>query len=279
MNKLIRVGLFFITTLYGNLVLAQEYTIGIIPQRSAQLIAQYWNPILEYVSKKSGVTLVMRTTRTGVEARDRLTEGEYDFIYNNHNFQPKTMKAGYQVILRPNAPDVATQIVVLQDSPVQSVEQLNGQTVGFVSKAAYAGYWVPMDHLLREKVSVTPNFGGNQEGVMAQLKAGRVAAVGVSRSSMAIYAQRENLAYRVIWTSANFHETPISAHPRVSPAVVEAIRNAFDGMPNDPEGIAVLEASAKVINKKAPLGFKKASQADYQDMIDFYTTTLVKEND
>jgi phosphonate transport system substrate-binding protein len=257
----------------------EEYTIGIIPQRSAQLVAEYWNPILEYISKKSGVTLVMRTTRTGAEARDRLTAGEYDFIYNNHNFQPKAMQAGYTVILRPNAPDVATQIVVLADSPIQSISQLQAQMVGFASKAAYAGYWVPMDHLLRAHIAVTPVFGGNQEGIMAQLKSGRVVAVGISRSSMATYADRENLAYRVLWTSPDFHEVPISAHPRVSPAVVTAVQAAFDAMPKDPEGQAILAASAEVIHEKPPFGFQKASQADYQDMIDFYKTTLVKESE
>jgi hypothetical protein len=42
--------------------------------------------------------------------------------------------------------------------------------------------------------------------------------------------------------------------------------------------MAVLEQSAKVINEKPPFGFKKATQTDYQDQIDFYAHTLVTES-
>jgi len=265
--------------LYSSILSAQEYTFGVLPQRSAQLTAEYWNPILDYVSKRSGATLVMKTARTGTESRDQAIAGAYDFIYTNHIFQPKVATAGYQVILRPNAADFTSEIVVLQDSPIQTLSQLNGQAVGFASKAAFVGYWVPMDQLLRQKLNVEAVFGGNQEGIIAQLKAGRVAAVGVNSRSMKAYAQRENIAYRSLWTSASYHEIPIAAHPRVAKSIEEAVQNAFDNMDKDPEGQAVLAASATVINEKPPFGFQKASPKDYQDQIGFYLNTLVKESD
>ena len=36
---------------------AETYSFGVLPQRNAVLAAQYWNPILDYASRKSGVTL------------------------------------------------------------------------------------------------------------------------------------------------------------------------------------------------------------------------------
>lgn len=36
---------------------AQALRFGVLNQRSPQLIAQYWNPILEHVSRKSGAAL------------------------------------------------------------------------------------------------------------------------------------------------------------------------------------------------------------------------------
>jgi phosphonate transport system substrate-binding protein len=265
--------------LYSHLLSAQEYTFGVLPQRSAQLTAEYWNPILDYVSQKSGVMLTMKTARTGTESRDQAIAGAYHFIYTNHIFQPKVAAAGYQVILRPNAADFTSEIVVLQDSPIQTLSQLHGQAVGFASKAAFVGYWVPMDQLLRQKLSVEAIFGGNQEGIIAQLKAGRVAAIGVNSRSMKAYAQREGIAYRSLWTSASYHEIPIAAHPKVAQSVVNAVQNAFDNMDKDPEGQMVLAASAAVINEKPPFGFQKASPKDYQDQTDFYLHTLVTESD
>ncbi len=276
---MMRIMMVLVMSCYSGLLFAQEYAFGVLPQRSAQLTAQYWNPILAYIGQKAGVTLVMQTARTGTESRDAIIAGAYDFVYSNHIFQPKVAAAGYQVILRPNGADFTSELVVLQDAPIQTLAQLNGQAVGFASKAAFVGYWVPMDHLLRQKVSVEAVFGGNQEGIIAQLKAGRVAAVGVNSRSMKAYAQRENLAYRSLWTSASYHEIPISAHPRVPAVVSKAVQEAFDAMDKDPEGQTVLAESAKVVNEKAPFGFQTASPKDYQDQSDFYLNTLIKESD
>ena len=47
--------------------LAQEkksYYFNVLNQRSVALTAQYWNPILTYVSKKSGVPLELKLAKT-----------------------------------------------------------------------------------------------------------------------------------------------------------------------------------------------------------------------
>jgi len=255
----------------------QTYSFGVLSQRSAVLTAQYWNPILDYVEKKAGVRLVLKAARTAPESNDATERGEYDFVYSNTIFQPKMAQANYQVILRPRDEAITGQIVTLEASPIRSIKDLEGKEVGFPSQAAFVGYAVPMDALLRQGVTVTPVFGGNQEGIMGQLKAGRVIAAGVNNQVMKSFAARENVQYRVLWESPPYLNLPIAAHPRVPKAVVEAVRTAIDGMDNDPEGMKILEASASIIGQKPPLGFRAATQADYQSYIDFYKQTLVKD--
>lgn len=253
------------------------YSFGVLSQRSAVLTAQYWNPILEYVEQKSGVHLHLKAARTAPESNDATERGEYDFVYSNTIFQPKMAKANYQVILRPREEAITGQIVTLEDAPIRSLEDLAGKEVGFPSLAAFVGYAVPMDALLRRGIEVKPVFGGNQEGIMGQLKAGRVIAAGVNNQVMRFFAARENLRYRVLWESPPYHNLPIAAHPRVPADVVRKVQEAFDGMDNDPEGLKVLEASAKIIGQKPPYGFRKATQADYQSYLDFYARTVVKD--
>ncbi|MCX8086269.1 MAG: phosphate/phosphite/phosphonate ABC transporter substrate-binding protein [Rhodocyclaceae bacterium] len=255
----------------------QSWSFGVLSQRSAVLTAQYWNPILDYVEKKTGVRLVLKAARTAPESNEATERGEYDFVYSNTIFQPKMAQANYQVILRPRDEAITGQIVTLESSPIRSLKDLEGKEVGFPSQAAFVGYAVPMDALLRQGINVTPVFGGNQEGIMGQLKAGRVIAAGVNSQVMKAFAARENVQYRVLWESPPFLNLPIAVHPRVPKAVVEAVRNAIDGMDNDPEGMKILEASAQVIGQKPPYGFRAATQADYQNYIDFYKHTLVKD--
>lgn len=256
---------------------AETYSFGVLSQRSALLTAQYWNPILDYVKQKSGVDLQLKLARSAPESNDATERGDYDFVYSNTIFQPRMAAAGYQVILKPREESVSGQLVTLAQSPVKNLHDLEGHDVGFPSQAAFLGYAVPMDALLRQGVRVMPVFGGNQEGIIGQLKAGRIQAAGVNSQVMKAFALRENMQYRVLWESPQYNNLPIAAHPRVPKSSVEAVRQVIDGMDEDPQGRAVLEATARIIGQKPPYGFNAASQQDYRSYIDFYKNTLVKD--
>jgi phosphonate transport system substrate-binding protein len=255
----------------------EGYSFGVLSQRSAVLTAQYWNPIFDYVQRRTGFALVLKVARSGQESSEATEQGVYDFVYSNHIFQPRMAAANYQVILRPLDEAITGQIVTLDGSPIRKLKDLEGKEVGFPSAAAFVGYAVPMDQLLREGIAVTPVFGGNQEGIMGQLKAGRVLAAGVNNQVMKAFAARENLSYRVLWESPPFLNLPIAAHPRVPKAVVAAVRQAIDGMDVDPEGKTVLEASAKVIGQNPPYGFRASGPEDYRSYTEFYKHALIKE--
>lgn len=256
---------------------ADTYSFGVLSQRSAVLTAQYWNPILQYVFTRTGIQLQLKLSRSAPDSNDATERGEYDFVYSNTIFLPRMQAAGYQVILRPREGDITGQIVTLADSPIRNLKDLEGRDVGFPSQAAFVGYAVPMDGLLRQNIHVTPIFGGNQEGIIAQLKAGRVVAAGVNNQVMKAFATRENLRYRVLWESPAYHNLPIAVHPRVPKAVAETVKKTVDDMENDAEGQAVLEATAKIIGQTPPFGFNASSQADYKNYLDFYRHTLVKD--
>ncbi|MDP1605291.1 MAG: phosphate/phosphite/phosphonate ABC transporter substrate-binding protein [Rhodocyclaceae bacterium] len=277
MKSLIAALAFLSLLLSGQAALAETFGFGVLSQRSAVLTAEHWNPILEYVGKKAGVELALKIARTGAESAAAAARGEYDFIYSNHIFTPAIQPQGYRVILRPRSAAITGQIVTLADSPIRDLPELAGKTVGFPSKAAFVGYAVPMDHLLRQGIPVESAFGGNQEGVMGQLVAGKVIAAGVNDQVMAAFASREGVKYRVLWQSQPFHNLPIAAHPRVPDAVAARVAAAIAGMNDDAEGRAILEASARVIGQKPPLGFLPSSPADYRNYPDFYRRTLVKD--
>lgn len=256
---------------------AETYSFGVLSQRSAVLTAQYWNPLLDYVARKTGIELRLKVAHSAPESNEATERGAYDFVYSNTIFQPKMAQADYRVILRPRTEAITGQIVTLADSPIRTLADLADREVGFPSLAAFVGYAVPMDGLLRQHIRVTPVFGGNQEGIMGQLKAGRVIAAGVNNQVMKAFALREQVNYRVLWESAPFHNLPIAAHPRVPAAIVDQVRQTIDRMENDAEGLQVLEATAKVIGQKPPYGFRASQPDDYRSYTEFYGNTLVKD--
>ena len=254
----------------------QAYTFYVLNQRSVALAAQYWNPIMTYVSRKSGVPLELKLARTAQEGNAVAEKLGYDFQYTNHFFTPERERFGYKVIARPAGPGIRSQIVVPKDSPIQSLQDLDGKQVGFVSRDGFTGYWVPYDALLRAKVSVQVVFTGNQESSFAQLKVSKIAAAGVNSSVMARYARRESFAYRALWTSEVYQDLCIMASPKVPAAKVEAVKKALIDMVKDTEGRQVLQAGADLLKMNGELGFVAASNRDYDNYRRFYRTTQVK---
>src|SRR3954471_21418973 len=117
----------------------QSYSFNVLNQRSIALTAQYWNPILTYVSRKSGVPLQLKLAKTAQEGNAIAEKGGYDFLYTNHFFTPERDGLGYKVIARPAGPGIRSQIVVPQDSPIGKLQDLDGKEVAFVSPDAFAG--------------------------------------------------------------------------------------------------------------------------------------------
>jgi phosphonate transport system substrate-binding protein len=111
---------------------------------------------------------------------------------------------------------------------------------------------------------------------MGQLKAGRTVAAGVSAAVMRAFAKRENLEYRVLWSSEPYLNLALSAHPRIPEGQVKAVRAAFLRMSDDAEGAKVLVSTANLLKETSPLAFVAAQDADFHNMRRFYRTTLMK---
>ena len=259
--------------------LAQEkpYAFNVLNQRSIALTAQYWNPILTYVTSKTGIPLELKLAKTAKEGNALSEKGAYDFLYTNHFFTPERDKLGYRVIARPAGPGIRSQIVVPADSPVKSLSDLEGKDVAFVSPDGFTGYWLAYDALLAAKVKVNVVFTGNQEASSAQLKVNKVAAAGVNSTIMARYGRREGFEYRALWTSELFQDLCIMANPKVPADKATAVANALAGMLKDPVGRKILEDGADLLKSAGELGFVLAENRDYDNYRAFYKQTQVKQ--
>jgi phosphonate transport system substrate-binding protein len=254
----------------------KAYAFYVLHQRTVSLTAQYWNPILTHVSRKSGVPVELKLAKTAAEGNAKAEAGEYHFQYTNHFFTPERDHLGWKVIARPAGPGIRSQIVVPVDSPIKTLQDLEGKEVGFVSRDGFTGYWLPFDALLRANVNVKVVFTGNQEASSAQLRVNKIAAAGVNSTVMARYGRRESFQYRALWTSEPYGDLCIMAHSKVPADKVAAVRSALINMASDPEGRQVLQAGADLLKMNGELGFVAAEDSEYDNYRKFYRTTKVK---
>lgn len=255
------------------------YAFGVVNQRSLQATAAYWNPILNYVSLRSGVPLELHIGRTANETTDRVVAGRLDFAYTNHLFSPKRDKLGWRVLARQESAGIRGQVVVLENSPIKALRELDGLPVAFANPYAVAGYYVPMDALVRAGVKVLPVFSGNQEASMGQLVSGQVAAAGVNDQLMRDFARRRQFHYRVLAESEPYFDLAVMASPRISAGDGEKIRQAFINMTRDPEGLGVLQRAAQSLGLAKVRGFVAADDGDYRNYRRFFKSTQVPMNE
>jgi phosphonate transport system substrate-binding protein len=234
---------------------------GVLNQQSPIQTAERWNPILRYLTEKTGLALQLRMAPT-VEATDAMMgREEFDLVYTNHNFQTE-YDGKYKVLVRWAGKPIHGVLVALQDRPYQYLSDLQGQPVAFPSADAFVAYAVPWVALKEAGVAVQPKFAGNQDGALAQLQAQQVSAAAVNSRFLEAYARRQNLHYRVLWQSEPYQELPVLIHPRVSATQAALLRQALLDLRDDP-------AAASLRAKGLP-GFEPAEERDFDNVRKVY---------
>jgi phosphonate transport system substrate-binding protein len=249
------------------------YRFSPVNQWDINRTATYWNPIIQYVSEKSGVQLQLKIGRTSADTTSYVLAQEVEFVFSNHLFSPEREALGWKVFGRRNAPPLKAQIAVPADSAITAIEQLKGQQIAFAGPEAFIGYKLPYAHLLARKIDVTAVFGGNQNAAFTQMFSGKVQAVGSNSMLIDGYAVKENKKFRVLWTSDEYHDLALMASSKkVAEKDLKAISAAFLGMHLDPKGAQILLAASAEVGLKQEAYFIPASDGDYASYRKFYQT-------
>lgn len=246
----------------ADILAEKPLEFGVLNQQSPIQTAEKWNPILRYLTEKTGIPLRLRMGATVEQTNAMMGREAFDLVYTNHNFQTG-YDGKYKVMARWAGQPIRGMIVVLEDSPASTIRDLQDMTVAFPSPDAFVGYAVPQVAFRESKVRVNEKFAGNQEGALAQLKARQVHAAAVNSRFLEAYAQRERLRYRAIYASEPYHELPVLIHPRVPAQQVHRIKQALLGLRDDP-------SAAELRQSTGSPGFVAAEERDYDNVRRIY---------
>ena len=239
------------------------YRFSPVNQWDIARTAAYWNPIIRYVSDKSGVRLELKIGRTSADTTAYVLTQEVEFVFSNHLFSPERDQLGWKVFGRRWTPPLQGQIAVPFDSPITRLEELKGQEVVFAGPEAFIGYKLPYAHLLSKNIDVKAVFAGNQNAAFAQLFAGKARAVGSNSALVDGYSVREGKKFRVLWTSEGFHDLALMASSKVPEQDVKAVASAFINMHRDPAGKAILVKASEEVGLDRQAYFLPATGGDY----------------
>ena len=259
-----------VLTPHQHVQAAAAYNFSPVNQYGINLTAAYWNPIIGYVSDKSGVKLVLKIGRTSADTTSYVLAREVEFAFTNHLFSPERENLKWKILGRRQTPAIQGQIVVPADSPITDLAQLAGKDVAFPGPEALIAYKFPYAHLLSRNIKVTVVFGGNMDGAFSQLFSGRVHAVGANSQLTDGFARRENKKFRVLWASEPVHDLALMVAPQVPEKDARAVAEAFLAMAKDAGGLDVIRKASALVGLPENAYFIFSDGSEYGAYRRFY---------
>ncbi len=207
---------------------AQTFTIAVVPQFPPEQIFRNWTPVLNEVSRLTGLDLKLKTYVSLPEFETAFLNGALDFAYMNPYHMVMARKAaGYTPILRDGSIRITGILVVRKDSAITRVDQLNGATLAFSSPNAFGSLYLRALLTEEHKIHFTPEYVTTQSNVFRNVLIGRTQAGGAITHTLAQETPELQAQLRILYETPSAYPHPIAAHPRVPAQAREAVLQAF----------------------------------------------------
>ena len=218
-------SLFLLFLLLTPIAHAEKYTVGVVPQFEARRIAEIWQPLLDEVRRQSGIELELMTPANIPAFEVELKKGAYDFVYMNPYHAIVANKSqGYMPLLRDTGRNLYGIMVVRKDSPLQSVNELDGKTVAFPSPNALGAALIPRAEFANKyNIKVNEIYVKSHSSVYLNVLLGKADAGGGVQKTLAQQPAEIRDELRVLYQTDEVPSHPIASHPRVSKDIQESV--------------------------------------------------------
>ncbi|MBF0277433.1 MAG: phosphate/phosphite/phosphonate ABC transporter substrate-binding protein [SAR324 cluster bacterium] len=240
---------------------SREYSVGIVPQFDARRIVQIWKPILDAVSKESGIQLDLVGSPNIPQFEIAFNAGKFDFAYMNpYHLVVAEKYQGYTPLVKDTGRKLFGVLVVRKDSPIRNIADLEGKTVAFPSPNALgAALMFRAEFSSRYDIKYTSKFVKSHSSVYLNVVLGQTDAGGGVQKTLQQQSAKIRDALRIVHETPKVAPHPFAVHPRVETAVRESIRKAFLQLGQSEQGKKML---ASVPIKE----IGTASMSDYEPL-------------
>ena len=236
---------------------AEKFSVGVVPQFDARRITEIWQPVLEEVSRISGVQLELKISPSIPVFEQQFNHGWFDFAYMNpyHAIVANKMQ-GYEPLFRDTGRMLYGIIVVKKDSAIKSVKELDGKTVAFPAPNALGAALIPRTEFARKfKIKVEELYVKSHSSVYLNVLLGIAEAGGGVQKTLAQQPENVQDELRVLYKTTKVAPHPFVAHQRVPKNIRDKITAAFLKLGSTSEGAKML----------AKIPINKIGKADIQD--------------
>ena len=245
-------------------------TIGLTPERNIFQQLKRYEPLADYISKKTGINIKLKVlTRYGNIIENFASAHMDAAFFGSFTYTLAHSKLGVEAIARPEGIDgISTYyglIFVRKDSGIKSIKDMQGKSFAFVDKATTAGYLLPLAYFKEHGVEDYKTFlnetyftGTHQDAIYDVLN--KKTEIGAAKNTMfyrlAAGDSRITEELVILARSPDVPENGLAVRKDLDESIKHKLKKTLINMHTDPEGINVLK-------KFGAKRFIKTSNDDY----------------
>ncbi|TXI95157.1 MAG: phosphate/phosphite/phosphonate ABC transporter substrate-binding protein [Burkholderiaceae bacterium] len=242
------------TLLAASAIASNSYTLSVVPQYNGVQLHTEWAPLLARISRDTGVQLQLVLAKSIPQFESTVLAGEPDFVYMNPYHAVMAKRAqNYQPLLR-DSKALKGILVVRQDSPYKSLQDLEKKVLGFPAPNAFGASLYMRALLTADNVNFQAQYLGTHSNVYRSVLNGSLVAGGGINTTLNDEAPEVRSQLRVLYQTPESAPHPIAVHPRVPAELAKRVREAFLALAKDAEGQKLL----------AEIRMAQPTAADYQ---------------
>ncbi|MBB6449922.1 phosphonate transport system substrate-binding protein [Geomicrobium halophilum] len=222
---------------------------GILPSEDEQELSDEYEPLAGYLSDELGVDVEFHVgtdynAMIEAMANDHIHVahyGPFSYVLANERSGGEAFAMGIEA---EGEETYQSNIVTLEDSDIESVEDLKGSDIAFVDPASTSGHLFPMSHLVNtldssmeevESMFENVTFAGGHDTAMLALLNGDVDAAGVG-DFIVDDVEHENIdQVQIVDETDEIPHGPETIQSDLPESLKDAVVEAFLTMDEDPE--------------------------------------------
>jgi phosphonate transport system substrate-binding protein len=276
MKRLSVFAIFLFFILFSSATLyAVELTIGLIPEQNVFKQVKKYQPVGNYIEKKTGIKIRFSVLSRYGNIIERFSQEKMDgAFWGSFTGALAINKLGVEPIARPvnlnGASTYRGYIFTRKNSSINSVERMKKKTFAFVDKATSAGYIFPVAYLKEHGVKDINKYfkehfftGSHDSAVYAVLN--KEAEIGSAKNTVFDLLAREDPRIKeelvILATSSDFPSNTLSVKKELPPDIKKKLRHTLVEMDKDPEGIEILKVFGAI-------KFVAATESEYESVFE-----------
>lgn len=263
----------FLWCALSSMVSADEpLVLAVHPYKSSSALIKAFSPLADYLSQKLSLDVELQVSTSYQSHVDRLGNNQVDVAYlGPASYVLLVDKFGRKPILARQLingqPLFQGKIFARRDSPVDSLQELQGKRFAFGDSASTMSHLVPRYMLIQAGVG-TEKLSGHQfldshDNVAMGVLSGDFDAGAVKE---AVFYKYQSRGLKALATTPSIPEHLFVARSDLATATITALRQALVGMDVSEEGRRALASIKKTITALEP-----AEDADYDVLRDIFS--------